>query len=351
MKILTGRAGGKCLSMAITLVSLLVLSLLSVSAAVNVTTKIKHKPIKNFMAEKRIQLQVDVKDPEGIQLVRSYFKAEELSDFVFVPMTQKGRNTFEGILPAPSAMTETIEYLFLVVNNNNQVVKTQVFTAVKNKTSRSAGADAFDGEIKVYSEVESASVPGGFSDSIVVDVVESSARFGIVAEGIYAQPAGASAAAATSAGGAVSAGVVTAGVGISTTAIVAGGVALAGGALAVASSGGDDGGSEDDVTIAGDWEGSWSGEEISGNWEMTVLTDNSFTLAKEYSGDVATFTGTWMVSGSNITATLEENGSSVGTISADISDESLTGTMVLDESMIYTWSGAKKVYGSIDIGW
>ena len=350
---------------------LVTLNISSVSAADKATTKIKHKPIKHFVVEKRIHVQADVKDKKGIELVRCYFKSKESADFVFVPMTHKDSNTFEGILPAPAKATQSIDYLFLSVNKANVIVKTQIFTATRDESSKFAGVDAYKGDINVFSEIEMASAPQGFMDSIVMDVIESSARFGIVAGGIYAQTAGASSAAgvsgaagASSAAGvsgaaasATSVGVVTAGAGLSTTAIVAGGVALAGGVGAAAAGGGGGGDSEnpiviEDPIISGNWAGigDWSN---GGTWQMEITDDNTFTgtgFGDNSSEDVY---GTWDVNGNSLKATFyyQEDGSIMGEGSAVINGDNISG-QITENGSVVLWSGTRQsTNGTIEVDW
>jgi hypothetical protein len=94
---------------------------------IKATTKVKHKPAKFFVPEKRIKLDATVKDKAGIDIVRCYFRALEQADFVFIAMEATKKDVYEGVLPAPSKNTEAIEYLFLAVNGQNHVVKTQTF--------------------------------------------------------------------------------------------------------------------------------------------------------------------------------------------------------------------------------
>ena len=220
-------------------------------------TKMKHNPPDYFVPAHRIQLDVRVSDPKGVKLVRCYFKAAGETDFVFVPMSNTGKNSYSGVLPAPSATSERIEYLFLSVNAENVIVKSQTFVLEKkDKDQVPAWQDIpMENEIKVSMELDQ--VPSelpGFSDNIAMDVVESGLRFGIVAGGLYqlstaatASSAGSaaattSAAAASTTGAAasaVSAGTVTAGaVGMSTAGIVGLGAlgAVAVGGVAAASS-------------------------------------------------------------------------------------------------------------------
>ena len=208
-------------------------------------TKIKYEPIKYFVAGKRIRIAADVTDPEGIKLVRCYFKGKEQADFVFVTMTP-GSSTYTAILPAAAQTASSIEYLFLAVNNKNQVIKTQQFSV--NIDARQPAPPwqdvATEGQLTVSTELAQApAVLEGFSDSIAMDLVESSARFGFVA-GIYTttQVAAAGGATRTAAAGTSAGPAATVGAGMSTIAIVgiaAGAIAVTGGVAVAAGDGGD----------------------------------------------------------------------------------------------------------------
>lgn len=212
------------------------------------TTKIKHKPIKYFVAEKRIQISAKIKDKAGINLVRCYFKATGEANHVFVPMAAGGDGKYQAILPSPGTNTPAIEYLFLVVNKANQIVKSQSF-----KVGQKKGADtpawqkgSQSGDITVSTELEKATPPEGFSDSITMDTVESTARFGIVAGGIYLLLDDSESSAATGAAAAATLeGTVSASSGLSALAWTGIGVAaVGGGAVAVAASDSSGGGSD-----------------------------------------------------------------------------------------------------------
>lgn len=233
---------------------LLVVSLLApmfyAGAAAAADTTMKHSPPDYFVSENRIQLEADVRDPGGINLVRLYFKAAGEADLVFVAMSPIDANKYAGILPAPSATTNQIEYLFLAVNSANQVVRSQTFYLSRDDTQKKPACQDIpkEGEIKVSMELDKAPTElRGFSDNVTIDVVESGARFGVVALLYDASQTGGtgtglsgSATSATSAeagltgtaASATSAGMITAGtVGFGTATLVAAGVA---GAAAVA---------------------------------------------------------------------------------------------------------------------
>ncbi len=257
--------------------SLFMIFFLSVSAMadpVEVTTKIKHKPLAYAVPGKRIKVEVSVKDKLQIHTVRCYFRAKGEADFIFAGMDVQGKNTYTALLPAPTDQAGSIEYVFLTVNQANQVIKTQIFsTDVKpGEKIPEWQTDPSDEPITLGTELsEAPSELAGFSDSIHIDVVESSARFGLVAGGLYAASSGAAGAGAaagtagaTSAAATATTATVAAGAGLSTVAtvgIVAAGAAVVGGTVAATSSGGGSGGSgsgggsssSDCVDLAGTW--------------------------------------------------------------------------------------------------
>jgi hypothetical protein len=217
-------------------------------------TQIVHEGLPYFVPDHRIRMQTTVTDDAGVDLVRCYFRATEQADFVFVGMEGGAEGVYSATLPAPSPNTESIEYLFLSVNGDGEIVKTQTFSMAVREVSPGEEGEVpewqvaeKEGEIQVSTELaEAPEEVSGFSDSIGTDVVESNARFGVVAGGIYgasAAGAGAGAGAAAAAG----AGAATGAAGLSTTAIVGigAGVAAGVGGIAAAAGGGGGGGGGD----------------------------------------------------------------------------------------------------------
>ena len=218
-------------------------------AAESATLKIDYDPIEYFIPEKRIQLEAEISDESGVKLVRCYFRSAGQNDYVFVPMKIVSDSLYKGILPAPSDTTQLIEYLFLTVNGDDQVVKTQTFQVRKKDETKVPVWQLSNttGSIQVYTELPKTSQPpAGFSDSITMDIVESSARFGFVAGGIYAITQVASAGGVSgAAAAATSGGIVSTSRGLSTGAWIGIGVGAAavigGGAAALGGGGGGDG--------------------------------------------------------------------------------------------------------------
>lgn len=221
----------------------------AISAQAPVTTEFKHSALEYFVPEHRIEVKVTVKDDRGIDLVRCYFKSSTQAEFVFVDMENIKKYQYRAILPAPASYTPQIEYLFLAVNNAQQVIKTNRFTVRQAEKDVPDWQEVdSDAPILVKTELTEApeSIPG-FSDNIEIDMVESSLRFGIVAEGIYTATATASSGAgASGAAAATSAGTVTAAsAGVSTATVMATGAALAAAGAGAAVAANDSGGGDD----------------------------------------------------------------------------------------------------------
>ncbi len=248
---------GKNLLVCVLCLSLVFGLILPVSGAkTNARTEMTHNPPDYFVPDYRLQLDVSVGDPAGVNLVRCYFKAAGEADFVFVPMTRTGGSDnaakYSGVLPAPSAATKVIKYLFLAVNSNNVVVRSQEFSISGKAKSEPPAWQKIPkkGDIQVSMELDK--VPSelrGFTDNIVMNRVESGARFGLVVGGLYYLTRDNAAHTTGAAASASSAGTVTAAAaGYSTAVLVGAGIAGAAavGGAAAAASGGGGGGSSDD---------------------------------------------------------------------------------------------------------
>jgi len=313
-------------------------------ADVKAQTTIEHNPPGYFVPEYRIQMDARVKDPSGVELVRCYFRAAGEADFVFVPMTPTGGNSYSGILPAPSSATKQIEYLFLSVNEENVIVKTQAY--VINGEERDEAPSwqdiAQDDEIRVSMELDE--VPSelpGFSDNIVMDQVESGLRFGVVAGGLYQVSSSTSgSAAAASSAGTVSAG--TGGIGTAgAVAIGVGAAAAVGGAAAVAGGSSDGGGGSsngntiDDDTKAIDLVGNYYVTEKNTSesiWHADVTLSsggNVYFTEYTYGDPMSGGSGSWSYTASTRYLSMQvagSEGSMSGSISGNVKDFWISGT-------------------------
>ena len=194
-------------------------------------TKVTHEALKFFVPEKRIRLDAAVTDSKGVTMVRAYFKGKTQADYVFVPMEaqQTAKDSYVANLPAMAKSNTEIQYLFLVVNGANEVLKTEPFV-VKAKDSTDVPSWQMvngDESVKLFTEVPDApAVAASFSDSVSLNVVESGARFGLVAQLYGASGSATASGAAAGATNAGTAAVATAG--ISTVTLVVAAAAVAG---------------------------------------------------------------------------------------------------------------------------
>ena len=214
------------------------------SMALATDAKIELDPIvKDFIPSYRIDIKANIEDKKGVDLARVYFKSSDVENFSFVKMECK-KEVCSATLPAPAKTVKSIDYLVLVKNRANEVYKTQIFSA-KAKDSKE-GIPPYqkavdDSKLLVKTELKEApKALKGFSDNVVLDAVESGAKYGVVA-GLY-NSSTSGAVGATTTVSATSTGTVVATEAslLSSTAMIVGGVAVAGGAVAVASNSGSD---------------------------------------------------------------------------------------------------------------
>jgi hypothetical protein len=281
-----------------------VTALAQTESAVIPSTTIVHTPLKSVPSGQRIPMSVQVKDPQGIDLVRIYFKGVDGDDYSFVTLEPSPEairtgiitgGEFSGSLPAPAKDAGWVDYLFLVKNSDQVVVKSQNLTV--SVAPATDDAELAAEPLKVFTELDQ--LPEkivGFSDNITYQSIEPAGRFGIVA-GL--SPATGPAPTDAVFGGTV---VASTGPGGSNTMLL-GGLALAalvGGGLALAGGGGGSSSPEPDpepepelCPYSGSWIGSYSevdcesGLSVQGSWSGTVnsecfLTSSDSTRGKGY---------------------------------------------------------------------
>ncbi len=210
-------------------------------------TKIVHQPLKTVDSGSRPTITAEIEDPMGIELARVYFKAVDSDDYSFVALepdpsaSRTGivtRGVFRATLPAPAGNAGWFDYLILVKNFDQVVVKSQNYTvSVYPRPAETAPAKP---PLAVFSEPEQQPTKiTGFADNVTLSGVSPEARYGATA-GLYPEAAGVVTA--------VPGGTVTASSGgltgdklligaVAVTAVVVAGAALAGG-------GGSSGGAE-----------------------------------------------------------------------------------------------------------
>jgi hypothetical protein len=281
------------------------------TTTVKLNTEVFHKPIESAEAGKRIALYTEVSDPKGIDVVRVYFKSKDAADYSFIALKQvenqekslfekfqnlgsdfKGQG-YSGVLPAPANGSKSFEYLVLVKNTANSVVKSQTYEVPV--TDGAGGTIDASESVQVYTELsEAPKTVTGFSDNITIDLVESGAKFGAVA-GLYSGLSGIG-------GGAISGGTVAASSGaFTTTAVVVGSVATAavvGGIAAVAGGGSSSGGSSNAIgnnTSASALVGTYTITDTRSSWSgrATLNSGGGGSLTEYINGRTYYYSITW----------------------------------------------------------
>lgn len=248
---------------------------------------IKHKPVSSMLSGHRTNVSVKVKDKKhGIDIVRAYFKTPEESRYYFVDMANTDGDNYVGTLPAAALGAGVMDYLIVVKNGADEVVKSQNYTAqveddpealarLEQKPARDVRIDVTcrSGGEQMFRQVRSASKkkgdeeedeptqemwlplcsdyddkPGkvaGIDDYVTMAGVLATEKLGVVVGIVDEAAAGDVSTAGLSNGGTVAA---SSGPGVGTIAV---GVAAVAGAAAAASSGGGGSGSDGGVTGAG----------------------------------------------------------------------------------------------------
>ena len=255
--------------------------------AASADTKIEHDSPGDYLPGFRVKLQAKITDDAGVKLARLYFKSKKAKQYVFVDMKQTVKaGIYQGVMPAPWVNSEYVEYVFVVVNQKKQVVRSEVYkideedtdqagvwkdtgitelrldiiqeVAERAEAIRRALEAKYGGKLPAWQELAKGEVIDvqtelpknpkevvDFFDKIALSETPASAKYGLLAEGLYTPQQIAAAGGVTSAEaatGAVSAGVVSGGV---STALVGGllvAAAVGGGAAAAGGGGGDDDG-------------------------------------------------------------------------------------------------------------
>ena len=277
------------------------------SSAAGVTTEITYSPEDQAIAGQRIPIELEAEDDNGIDVVRIYFRAMATQTYYYVTLNGSDE-TYTGLLPAPANGVEGIDYLILVKNNNDQIVKSQNYhmTVVDSDDASAADILANNEKIEVFTEaLEAPSSLEGFMDNIGINLANSAVKYGVTS-GIYsALEAGTSTSTATASG------TVTASSGMSTTAIVASSVGVAaavGGGVAYGVSASDD----DDSSSARS-SGSPTGSESVTHQVLPKMASNGtdwlcdiqINVTNTTPGNVVNASATWGKSGSG---TADSNG-------------------------------------------
>lgn len=170
--------------------------------------------IESFVPGYRINVKAKIADESGISVARTYFKSGDVVNFVFLPMECED-GFCQATIPALSRDTKILNYAVLVKNGENEVYKTQTFTAeARDDDLLDFDYQSKDKSGKIEAKTENADAPNDlntYSDNVTITTVEESQKLGTMATTLKS---------ASVAGGA-------------TTAAIVGGVAVVGGGVAL----------------------------------------------------------------------------------------------------------------------
>ena len=273
------------------------------------TTTIRHNPVESVNSGRRLFLSVTATDPNKIDIIRVYFRAQARPEYNYIALRNDVRSKYVGQLPAAAPDCKAIEYLILVKNGKNQLVKSQIYN-VSVRDSKISVSHPLS-RVHIYTELtDTLEKLPGFSDIFSIKLVEPSLRYGAIAglsDGTYPDTI-------ATFGGEVTASSATNG--ISTRTLAIGGatffsVAVGGLAINYSSNGDEESPPADETKSSCIYTGKWSGtwqetrnktEKISGSWSGAVDNNCNFTSSiRNTSGTVNPGTGEALTGSSRTT--------------------------------------------------
>jgi len=204
-----------------------------------------------------------VTDPDGVDVVRLYFKAPHARHFAFVDLLPRN-GEYVGLMPAPAAGTTRIEQVVLVKDGSGNISQSSFFDTSTSIAKTGATPTSTRGVVYAEATPKPAKLDG-FSGKYVIKTVPESLKLGVVAGLVK----GSSAVKTTS--GKTGSGKATGGEaeggksgGLSTAAIAG----IAGGAVALIAVAASGGGSSSDNGASG-------GAELNGVVQVKLRWHNS----------------------------------------------------------------------------
>ncbi len=152
-------------------------------------TTIKHRAPDFFIPRYRIEVEAKIIDADGIEHARCYFRVVGEPVFFFVGMKRADGDVFKGYLPAPGRFAKEIEYVFLAVDGQKQVARSQEFILARGQAKSVPEWQyvSTEGALTVYTELDPpAEHIYGFPDKLAIHAVPQKQKFGVLAEGMYA---------------------------------------------------------------------------------------------------------------------------------------------------------------------
>ena len=153
-------------------------------------TQIAHQQLPFFSEESSLPIEVSVKDPARVTEVRCYFRFDSSVPFFYREMVSAKDNIFTTKLPIAKSTVHQIEYLFLVVNGQKQVILSQTFALSKKNISNGSATDIrnfVQEQYQLKSEVDGADTAKEFflqPDNVSISLVPQQDHYGVLS-GLY----------------------------------------------------------------------------------------------------------------------------------------------------------------------
>ena len=209
-----------------------------------------------------------VTDPDGVDVVRLYFKAPHARHFAFVDLLPRN-GEYVGLMPAPAAGTTRIEQVVLVKDGSGNISQSSFFDTSTSIAKTGATPTSTRGVVYAEATPKPAKLDG-FSGKYVIKTVPESLKLGVVAGLVK----GSSAVKTTS--GKTGSGKATGGEaeggksgGLSTAAIAG----IAGGAVALIAVAASGGGGGSDSTDSGGQAELFGDVQVQLRWQNTADVD------------------------------------------------------------------------------
>lgn len=129
---------------------------LNVQATPLPDTTIKHETIPYFTADQRVVIDARLNDSKEITVARCYFKTELDNKFLYITMDHLAENNFQCYLPVFSPEAQTVEYFFLIVNGDGQIIRSTPYVTSESDgrlTSDMQITAVSSGVLDIYSEL------------------------------------------------------------------------------------------------------------------------------------------------------------------------------------------------------
>jgi hypothetical protein len=99
------------------------------------SSTISHKIPDFLVPDCRFIVRAKIVDPSGINIARCYFRTGRKSEMLFINLKHTAGNVYEGIIPAPAGIFDSLTYQFLAVTNNHKTWKSRLYKVpiVKNE--------------------------------------------------------------------------------------------------------------------------------------------------------------------------------------------------------------------------